>query len=94
MNYENFFNSELNALKHAGNYREFTDLERYAGKFPYAHDHNRNRDIIIWCNNDYLGMGQHPEVINAVAETARTMGVGAGGTRNIAGTNHPLVQLE
>ncbi len=94
MNYEAFFDSQLAELRQAGNYREFTELERYAGRFPYARDHSRNRDILIWCNNDYLGMGQHPAVIEAVAETARKMGVGAGGTRNIAGTNHPLVALE
>lgn len=94
MDYDSFFEAELRALKTAGNYREFTELERYAGNFPHARDHSRNRDIIIWCNNDYLGMGQHPEVIEAVREAASTMGVGAGGTRNIAGTNHPLVALE
>lgn len=94
MNYSDFFKNAIDRLKKSGNYREFTDLERYAGKFPLARDHTRGRDIIIWCNNDYLGMGQNANVINTVVEAAKKMGVGAGGTRNIAGTNHPLVMLE
>lgn len=94
MDYEQFFDCALQRLKDEGNYREFTNLERYAGQFPHARDHTNARDITIWCNNDYLGMGQLPKVVEAIAEGARTMGAGAGGTRNIAGTNHPLVLLE
>lgn len=94
MDYEDFFTKAINRLKFAGNYREFTDLERYAGNFPVARDHTRNKDIVIWCNNDYLGMAQNPDVISAVINEVKKAGVGAGGTRNIAGTNHPLVLLE
>lgn len=94
MKYDEFFRAGVEKLKQEGNYREFTDLERRVGKFPVAHDHTHDREIVIWCNNDYLGMGQHPKVLDAIKHAADTMGSGAGGTRNIAGTNHPLVELE
>lgn len=94
MDYQAFFSSELGKLKQEGNYRSFTNLERYVGNFPRAYDHTNGREITIWCNNDYLGMGQLPAVVNAISDAAKTMGAGAGGTRNIAGTNHPLVELE
>ena len=90
MDYKDFFIKELNNLKFAGNYREFTDLERYAGNFPVARDHTREKDIVIWCNNDYLGMAQHPDIISAVIEETKKAGVGAGGTRNIAELITPL----
>ncbi|MCP5362162.1 MAG: 5-aminolevulinate synthase [Hyphomicrobiales bacterium] len=94
MDYSRFLNRELQQLKLAGNYRQFTDLVRHAGQFPHAWDHTNQREVIIWCNNDYLGMSQHPDVLNAIKNTAESVGAGAGGTRNIAGTNHPLVELE
>jgi len=93
-NYNEFCINSINKLKFAGNYREFTDLERKAGSYPHAYDHTNNREITIWCNNDYLGMGQNDHVRQAAIDAVNNIGVGAGGTRNIAGTNHPLVLLE
>jgi len=94
MDYNEFFSSKINELKAKGNYRVFTNLERHAGRYPYATDHSHQREIVIWCNNDYLGMSQNPEVIAAIQKAAVEIGGGAGGTRNIAGTHHPIVQLE
>jgi 5-aminolevulinate synthase len=96
MDYQSIFSEAINALHAENRYRVFADLERIAGRFPAAiwRSDKGAREITVWCSNDYLGMGQHPAVVEAMRETVLTMGVGAGGTRNISGTNHPLVMLE
>ncbi len=96
MNYEQVFEKAITALKDEKRYRVFADLERDAARPPQAAFHAPDdlRDVTIWCSNDYLGMGRHPSVIAAMVEAAQTFGVGAGGTRNISGTNHATVTLE
>ena len=96
-NYDGMFREALDRLHGERRYRVFADIERIAGRFPTAHwrkPDGGTSEITVWCSNDYLGMGQHPDVVGAMTRTAARCGVGAGGTRNIAGNNSPLVDLE
>jgi 5-aminolevulinate synthase len=100
MNYEHFFRQELDTLRTQGNYRVFANLERDVLR-PGRATHRRTSEpngargeVIVFCSNDYLGMGQHPSVLGAMHEALDRCGAGAGGTRNIAGTNHYHVMLE
>jgi 5-aminolevulinate synthase len=96
MNYDDLFTLQLNQLKDDGNYRVFADLERYKGQFPKARNYKGDSvsDVIVWCSNDYLGMGQNAKVIEAMKNAIDECGAGSGGTRNISGTNHYHVLLE
>lgn len=103
LNYTRFFQSAIDTLRNEKRYRIFVQMQRRVGHFPYAFYHQPSenpdaqtslREVVVWCSNDYLGMGHHPDVIQAMTSAAQEMGVGSGGTRNISGTTPPLCALE
>jgi 5-aminolevulinate synthase len=96
MKYRQHFESTIESIRGEGRYRAFADLERDPKRPPYAlwRRASEPAEVVIWCSNDYLGMGRHPLVIEAMASSARRHGTGAGGTRNIAGNSHAVVELE
>ena len=96
MDFDALFNAQLQTLKDEGNYRIFAELERQRGQFPRAisHDSDAPDEVTVWCSNDYLGMGQNPMVVEAMKRAIDNSGCGAGGTRNISGTNHEHLLLE
>ena len=96
MDYKKFFSNSINILKKSGEYRIFRDIGRIAGSFPTAkyNDLLKKENIVVWCSNDYLGMGQHPFVLEAIERSMKEIGAGSGGTRNISGTNYYHIALE
>lgn len=98
MNFDQIFAQKITELKREGRYRVFADLERICASFPKALWRTEGkampREVTIWCANDYLGQGRHPEILQIMQDTLAKSGAGAGGTRNISGTNHAHVELE
>jgi 5-aminolevulinate synthase len=96
MDFDALFTAQLDALKAEGNYRTYAELERKRGAFPRADAHKDGdvNEITVWCSNDYLGMGQHPDVVRAMVDCVQACGTGAGGTRNISGNTHHHLMLE
>jgi 5-aminolevulinate synthase len=96
MDFDAIFTAQLDALKSDGNYRIFAELERKCGAFPTVtrHAEGTQDQVTVWCSNDYLGMGQHPDVVQAMVDTVQACGTGAGGTRNISGTARHHKELE
>lgn len=94
MNYSELFHNSINKLRDENRYRQFVNISRLKGNFPYATNNHNSRKITLWCSNDYLGMGQNEDAINAAINALKDYGVGSGGTRNISGNNNLLVKLE
>jgi len=98
MDFAQLFQSQIDMLKSEGNYRTFAELERRCGAFPRARRHGPEAvaEVTVWCSNDYLGMGQHPAVVEAMVRTVQACGTGAGGTRNIGGNTvqHRALEAE
>lgn len=92
--YDQIFSDSLAQIKAEGRYRVFTELERLAGRFPRARSTRTGEEVVVWCANDYLGMGQNPAVLGAMQDALAHMGAGAGGTRNISGNHHKITTLE
>jgi 5-aminolevulinate synthase len=94
--YSDIFSSQIDQLKNEGNYRVFAEVKRERGNFPHANRHSNSQinGVTIWCSNDYLGMGQHPDVLKAMHTAIDTSGAGAGGTRNISGNTTYHIELE
>src|SRR3984957_11772167 len=92
--YEACFRRHLDVLRAEGRYRVFANLERRRGSFPRAYDHRTGEEVTIWCSNDYLGMGQHPRVLDAMNEAIESLGAGSGGTRDISGNTYLHERLE
>ena len=95
--YQSAFQAAVERVKGEGRYRVFADLKRVRGQFPKAlrrRADGSEQEVVVWCSNDYLGMGQHPAVIEAMKAAVDQAGAGAGGTRNISGTTRSAVDLE
>ena len=89
-----YFKQAIARLQDENRYREFLNISRICGDFPYAINNKNGQKVVVWCSNDYLGMGQNAVAIEEAIKALKCYGVGAGGTRNISGTNHPIVELE